>query len=304
MGPIPRLIPIAALLSALAACQTAPPANADLAAAREAVERARADPYVARGGSLELDRAQQALRRAEADWADERDMDRTRHLSYLATQRAETALALGAQARHEERLQSAGAERERIRLEARTREAEIAARQAQAAQATAQTARIQAETARNEADRAREIARQEAERASALERDLQSLQAKNTQRGLVVTLGDVLFSTGSANLNEGAQRTLERLAEVLRQYPERRVLIEGYTDDVGSEAANLELSRRRAEAFRQALVARGIPAERAEVRAHGEAMPVADNATPQGRQQNRRVEILFSDMQGRFAGLR
>lgn len=304
MGPIPRLIPVAALLCALAACQTSPPANADLAAAREAVERARSDPYVARGGSVELDRAQQALRHAEADWADERDMDRTRHLSHLATRRAETALALGAQARHEERLQSAGAERERIRLEARTREAEIAARDAQAAQATAQTARIQAETARNEADRAREIARQEAERASALERDLQSLQAKNTQRGLVVTLGDVLFATGSANLNEGAQRTLERLAEVLRQYPERRVLIEGYTDDVGSEAANLELSRRRAEAFRQALVARGIPAERAEVRAHGEAMPVADNATPQGRQQNRRVEILFSDMQGRFAGLR
>lgn len=300
MKPIFRLIPVAALF-ALAACQTTVPANGDLSAARAAVERARSDPHVARSGALELDRAQQALRRAEAEWADDRDVERTRHLSYLASQRAETALALGAQARHEERLQSAAAERERIRLEARTREAEAATRNAQSAQATAQTARIQADSARNEADRAREIARQEAERASALERDLQSLQAKNTQRGLVVTLGDVLFATGSATLNQGSQRTLERLAEVLKQYPERRVLIEGYTDDVGSDASNLELSRRRAEAFREALLSRGIGGDRVEVRAHGEAMPVADNGTATGRQQNRRVEILFSDMQGRFA---
>jgi outer membrane protein OmpA-like peptidoglycan-associated protein len=304
MKPIFRLIPAAVALFALAACQTTAPANADLSAARAAVERARSDPHAARSGALELDRAQQTLRRAQANWADDQDVAQTRHLSYLASQRAETALALGAQARYEERLQSAGAERERIRLEARTREAEAATRNAQSAQASAQTARIQADTARSEADRARELARQEAERASALERDLQSLQAKNTQRGLVVTLGDVLFATGSATLNQGSQRTLERLAEVLKQYPERRVLIEGYTDDVGSDASNLELSRRRAEAFREALLSRGIGSDRVEVRAHGEAMPVADNATATGRQQNRRVEILFSDMQGRFAAVR
>lgn len=321
----PTRLPLAALAAAavlgLAACQSLPPENADIAAASRALSQARSHPAAARAASVELDRAQQALQRAQSAWADRRDDEETRHLAYLARRRAEVALALATQAAAEERIGQAGAERERARLQARTREAEAAQRaaqqaqaQAQSAQASAQSAQGQAQQSQQEAEAARQRAAQaqqlaeaeraraaqQAERAASLERDLQSLQAKSTQRGLVVTLGDVLFATGQATLQPGALRSAQQLAGVLQQYPERRVLVEGFTDSQGSEAMNLDLSQRRAEAFRRALLDAGVAADRIELRAHGEAYPVADNATAAGRQQNRRVEVLFSDAQGRF----
>lgn len=307
MKNISRLL-AAVAASALAACSTTPPENPDVTAARAAVDQARLNPYVARSAAIEVERAQQALRRAETAWADERDREQTRHLAYLATQRAAIAQEVGAQAQGDERLQQAGGERERARLEARTREAdargreaEAATRQARAAQASASSAQSQAEAAQRQADAARQQAAQQAQRAASLERDLQSLQARSTERGMVVTLGDVLFDTGRAVLKPGAQRNVDQLVSVLGQYPERRVMIEGFTDNVGGDDSNLALSRRRAEAFQQALINGGVPAERIEVRAYGEAYPVADNASAAGRQQNRRVEVLFSDAQGRFA---
>lgn len=305
---------VAALALALAACQTTPKANPDLAAARAAMEQARAQPLAARVAAVDLDRAQQALAKAEFAWAKDGDADETRHLAYVARRRADVVVALAAQAEAEERLGQASGERERLRLEARTREAEAAGaaarsaqaqqqqsqQQAQSAQQQAQSAQQQAQSAQQQAEAARRATAAETERARALERDLQSLQAKATQRGLVVTMGDVLFATGRATLQPGAQRGVQRLAQVLQQYPERKVLVEGFTDSTGAEDTNLELSQRRADAFRQALTNAGVSAERVEVRAHGEAFPVADNGTAAGRQQNRRVEIVFSDAQGRF----
>jgi len=318
MKTIARLITCTAAVAALAACQTTDLVHADLAAANAAVNRASNDPQAARQGALELQSAQQTLRQAEAAWVGNRDEDLARHLAYLAQQRARTALALGELARSEAALQNAGSERERIRLQARTLEAERITQQAQAAQFIAQTAQSSAQAAQSRAQAAQasaqqeaelsrlraeqqtQLAQQERERAAALERDLQTLQGRNTARGVVVTLGDVLFATGRADLFAGAQRSVDQLANVLRQYPERRVLVEGFTDSVGSSSANLALSQRRAEAFAQALQARGVNADRMEVRAHGASYPVADNRTLAGRQQNRRVEVLFSDAQGRF----
>lgn len=304
--PLGALAP--ALLLALAGCQSVPPENPDLIAARGVVEQAGADSDAARAGAVELERARQALRRAEMAWNDQRNVEDTRHLAYLATKRAEIAIALGAQARADDRLKQAGVERDRMRLEARTREAENATRRANAAQASAEAARADAsaalasvQVAQSQAEQARQQAVQESERAAALEHDLLSLRARETQRGVVVTLGDVLFATGKATLQPGAQRTVDRLAAVLQRYPERRVLIEGYTDDLGSREFNLDLSQRRAEAFRAALLAAGVDGTRIEVRGHGQDSPVADNGTPEGRQLNRRVEIVFSDGQGRFA---
>lgn len=298
---------VAVLVLALAACQTTPKANPDLAAARAALEQARAQPLAARVAAVDLDRAQQALAKAEFAWAKDGDADETRHLAYVARRRADVVVALAAQAQAEQRLSQASGERERLRLEARTREAEAAGAAARSAQAQqqqsqqqAQSAQQQAQSAQQQAQAARRAAAAETERAQALERDLQSLQAKATQRGLVVTMGDVLFATGRATLQPGAQRGVQRLAQVLQQYPERKVLVEGFTDSTGAEDKNLELSQRRADAFRQALTNAGVSAERVEVRAHGEAFPVADNGTAAGRQQNRRVEIVFSDAQGRF----
>ena len=305
----------ASIVLALAACQTTAPQNPDLVAARNSLAQARSNPAVARSGAVELERALQALNLAETAWATDRNVDETRHLAYLARQRAEIALAVGTQAEADLRVQQASAERERVRLEARSREADAAtanarvaeanAKSAQAsavaAQGAAQTSRNEAELSREQADAARLLAIQQSDRAAGLERDLQDLKGRNTARGMVVTLGDVLFDTGRATLQPGAQRSVEQLVQVLTRHAERRVLIEGFTDSVGGEEMNLQLSRRRAETFQQQLLNGGIAADRIELRAWGEANPVADNGSAAGRQQNRRVEVLFSDASGRFA---
>ena len=128
-----------------------------------------------------------------------------------------------------------------------------------------------------------------------LRSELEALQAVDTDRGMVITLGDVLFSTGKADLQPGAMSTIERLALFMAEYPAKTVLIEGYTDDVGSENFNLGLSDRRAASVRNALLAAGVSPLRISTIGYGEARPIASNSTPEGRQMNRRVEIVIQD---------
>jgi outer membrane protein OmpA-like peptidoglycan-associated protein len=128
-----------------------------------------------------------------------------------------------------------------------------------------------------------------------LQRQLDELQAKQTDRGMVLTLGDVLFETGRVDLRSGADRTVSQLANFMRQNPDRTVEITGFT---GSAEFNQELSERRAEAVRQALTSYGISPQRVVTRGLGPALPVASNNTAAGRQQNRRVEITISDEKG------
>lgn len=142
-----------------------------------------------------------------------------------------------------------------------------------------------------------------AARNQELERQLRDLQARKTDRGLVMTLGDVLFATGSANLTAGAENRIQRLAQFLEQQPARTIRIEGYTDSTGSSETNLRLSERRAESVRDALVSQGVSPGRITTRGFGEAQPVASNSTDSGRQQNRRVEIVISE-DGRVAETR
>lgn len=278
-------VPAAALAALLAACSTVPPRNAELEDARSAFQEASSHP-AANLAPAELDRARQSLASAEAGWAASKNADATRERAYIARRQAQIALAAATQAGNEARIAQAGAEREQLLQSVRTREAE--------------PARAGARSAPEQAAQARQQAATEAERAAALQQDLAGMQARSTARGLVVTLGDALFASGRAELLPGAQRSVERIGGVLRQHPERRVLVEGFTDNTGSEDAKLALSRRRAQAFAQAMLDQGIAAERIEVRAHGAAYPVADNGTAAGRQRNRRVEVLFSDAQGRL----
>jgi outer membrane protein OmpA-like peptidoglycan-associated protein len=311
---------VAGALLALTACQTVPPSNPALEEARTAVNTASADPAVTTAAAPELQRARDALVAAESAWNDG-DEPETRSRAYIAKQRAQIASEVGARYTVEQRLQQTAVERERIRTEARTREAQAAearaaeanrdasaARQeAQAAQAQAQSQATQAQVAQDQAQaerrRSEDQQRQldaERERANRMQHDLESLAAKSTARGVVVTLQDVLFDSGKAQLRSGALRSLERVAGVLKNYPERRLLIEGFTDSQGSESYNLELARRRADTVKQQLQALGIPDQRVETHAYGEAFPIADNETAEGRQQNRRVELLFSDGRGQF----
>lgn len=143
---------------------------------------------------------------------------------------------------------------------------------------------------------AREEARAAKEQVLGLEKkyqELQELNAKMTSRGLVLTVGDVLFETGKASLMSGVMRALDKLVEFLGEHESRKVLIEGHTDNVGSTTYNIDLSLRRADAVATALLSRGVDAARIETKGYGEAYPIASNANAAGRQQNRRVEIVI-----------
>lgn len=128
-----------------------------------------------------------------------------------------------------------------------------------------------------------------------LEQQLRDLQARRTDRGIVMSLGDVLFATGKAELTSGAATRVDRLAQFLRDHPDRTVRIEGYTDSTGSSQTNLQLSENRAGAVRDQLVSMGVDPSRIMAQGYGEAGPVAPNDTDGGRQQNRRVDIVISD---------
>ena len=130
-------------------------------------------------------------------------------------------------------------------------------------------------------------------RTQQLEAELADLKAKETERGLVLTLGDVLFESNAADLRADALQKLYVLVTYLKEHPDRNVLIEGHTDSIGTETYNLELSQRRATAVRTFLVRNGIDPERLAARGYGQAQPVASNVTAAGRQENRRVEIVI-----------
>ena len=129
----------------------------------------------------------------------------------------------------------------------------------------------------------------------ALKQELAELKAKETERGLVITLDDVLFEVDSANLRPQALRNLTPLAEFLRDHPERSILIEGHTDNTGADEYNLQLSRARAESVQAFLMHQGVPPMRIAVTGYGESYPIASNDNATGRQLNRRVEIVVLD---------
>jgi outer membrane protein OmpA-like peptidoglycan-associated protein len=153
----------------------------------------------------------------------------------------------------------------------------------------AKSARADAATARDEVAASREL-------RLALERQIAELNARETDRGLVVTLGDLLFATGKSDLTGGAGPNLDKLAAFLGEYPDRTVLIEGHTDSVGSEESNYFLSQRRADSVKSYLVSRGVQANRLTTSGLGQGSPVASNDSATGRQQNRRVEVIISNV--------
>jgi len=278
------LIPLVAAL--VAACASAPQNNRSLDEARNLYQQAAGDVNVARSAPLELGRAQDALQQAESALK-AGDAASVEHYAYLARQRASVALEAGKIAVADKAVAESRRQRESILMNARTNEAEASRKQAEA-NAT------QAEKARADAESARKLAEATKAKNSLLQEQLAELQAKQTERGMVLTLGDVLFDSGRAELKSGAMRTIDQLATFLRENPERTVTAEGYTDSVGSEAFNLGLSQRRANAVRSALTDRGIDSSRIIASGFGEANPVASNDTAEGRQRNRRIEVVIS----------
>jgi outer membrane protein OmpA-like peptidoglycan-associated protein len=281
-------VTVSAIASALllAGCASAPKNVAELDQAHSAVEALAADPLAQQAASQELSNARKSLEAADIALKDGKRED-VLHYSYLASQQAQTGQERISEARARQDVAKGEAERNRVLLESRTREAEAAKaaaeQQAQAAQAQAQQA---------------EAARQEAEAA---QRQLAELQAKQTDRGMVLTLGDVLFDTDKATLKPGADSIVDRVAAFLKDNEGTKVIVEGHTDSRGSDEYNQQLSERRAESVADALAFRGIDRSRVEAVGRGKTLPVASNDTAAGQQQNRRVELIFSDASGRFA---
>ncbi|MBF8779821.1 OmpA family protein [Pseudomonas fulva] len=123
----------------------------------------------------------------------------------------------------------------------------------------------------------------------------ESMNAKQTERGTLVTFGDVLFDFNKSELKSSAFPNITKLAQFLQENPERKVIVEGYTDSVGSASYNQSLSERRANSVRMALVRAGVDPARVVAQGYGKEYPVADNATNTGRAQNRRVEVTISN---------
>jgi outer membrane protein OmpA-like peptidoglycan-associated protein len=270
-------------------CSSTEP-NAALEQARNTLQTAEADPVVVEQASIDLDRARSALQTAESIYAEEGNRERARvdHNSYLATRYAETAMARADEARAAENIEGAEAERNRVLLEIRAAEAERNELQAQAALARAERNEQQAEIAQIRAASAEARARD-------LAQQIDELEAEQTDRGMVLTLGDVLFDVDEADLKPGAAPTLDQLADFLKEQPDRSLVIEGHTDSTGPATYNEQLSERRAQAVANALTRRDISPSRLEVHGIGESRPVASNDTSAGRQQNRRVEVIVAN---------
>jgi outer membrane protein OmpA-like peptidoglycan-associated protein len=268
------------LALALGACASMPQPNATLENARAAVQTAEADPNVQRYSALDLEAAKKDLAIAEDANLHHKDAE-VDQPAYLALQNARLAQAHAAAKADDARVAAGQAERDQIMLAARTREASNANRAA-----------ANANQAKDAALNERDAANQEAARAQA---ELEQLKATPTPRGSVMTLGDVLFDTGRAELKSGAARKLDQLVQFLAEHPERRVQIDGFTDSVGSDSYNEELSQRRADSVKAALLSRGVDASRVSTEGYGKAYPVANNSDSGGRQLNRRVEVVIGN---------
>jgi len=279
----------------LAACSTVPTTTPTLDKARADFVAANNNPQVATYAPLEFKQASEALDRANQAAAKRESLDTIDRLAYVAKQRIATAQEVAKSKAAEAEVANASRERDRVQLEARTAEADRAKRDAASAQAQAAAAQAQAQDAQAQAAAAQQQAAQQADRAAHLEALLVELHAQKTERGMVVTIGDVLFATDRAELNANGMATVRKLAEVMMQNPDRTVMVEGFTDSTGTAAHNKDLSERRAASVAQALASLGVPRERIGMRGYGEAFPVASNDTASNRQLNRRVEIVLSN---------
>jgi outer membrane protein OmpA-like peptidoglycan-associated protein len=253
---------VAAVL--LAACAAAPVKPDGAAEARSKLTQLQSDPNLAARAPLAVKEADAAVQAAEQPQADK---ELAAYRVYLADRKVEIARAQAETSLAEDQRGALSAQRESSRLDARTREA----------------------------DAAHLAAANSEQQAAELQRQIDVLQAKPTDRGLIVTLGDVLFDTGKASLKAGATSNLNKLVTFLNEYSDRTVLIEGYTDSVGSEDYNQGLSERRADSVKSYLAGQGIGSIRLTASGKGESDPVASNDSAAGRQQNRRVEVIISN---------
>lgn len=279
----------------LGACASTPTTTPTLLEARGDFVAANNTPQISALAPLEFKAASDALELANAAAARSESLSEIDKLAYIAKQKIATAREVARQKSAEAEIANSGRERDQVRLAARTAEAERARADANTAQAQAAAAQGAAADAQRQAADAEARTREAQARAAALEAMMVDLQAKKTERGMIITIGDVLFATGQATLTQAGMANLRKLADALAQNPERTVLVEGFTDSVGSAAYNQDLSEKRAASVRSALLGMGVAPERVAMKGYGKMYPVANNDTASNRQLNRRVEIVLSN---------
>lgn len=261
----------------LASCSMAPVTPQGAEQVRAKLTTLQQDPNLAERARVEIREAEAAVVIAEQPLPED-DAALGEHRVYMATQAVSIATARATTRYAEDQRLRLGEERDAARLEARTLEVG--------------KARDEADMARSSEAAATALA---AQQGAEYQRKIDELQAEITDRGVVLTLGDVLFATGSAELQGGASSNLNKLVGFLNEYPERSVQIEGHTDNMGSAEYNQGLSQRRADSVRNYLTQQGIASQRLSAEGMGLNRPVANNDTSTGRQQNRRVEIIIEN---------
>lgn len=262
LDSISRFIVVAVVAISLGACVSAPvkPEGAD--DLRSRLTQLQSDPQLASRAAVAIKDAEAAVVRAEQP---EKDQAIGQHRVFIADRKIQIAEARAQARLLEDQRKSLSENRESARLDSRTREVVIARQGTAAAQ----------------------------QENAALESQIAELKARKTPRGLVVTLGDLLFATGKSTLRSSSSTQLDKLVAFLQTNPDRNVMIEGHTDSSGSQMLNEQLSKQRADAVKDYLVEHGIMTSRLESRGRGESSPVANNESASGRQQNRRVEIII-----------
>lgn len=265
------------LMAVLAGCSAMPDKNASLEEARGSYRDAQSDPQVVNLAALELKEAGDALDKANAAWTRKEDSATVDHLAYVAKRRVVIAQEIAKGKGAEAAVAHSDTESAKIQLAARTEEADKSQRSAEMSKQQAQDAETH---------------------AAQLQSQLNDLNARQTDRGVVVTLGDVLFDTNKAQLKSGGVRAVQKLADILKQNPQRKIFVEGFTDSRGSDSYNQDLSERRANAVRDTLLGMGVSGDRIATRGYGKNFPVASNDSDAGQQLNRRVEIVISDESG------
>jgi len=286
-----------ALFTAVATGCASKKPNAALDSARSTYEKVSETTLQDEYSTEDLNVAKRKIDSANRAWKDKKDKKTINHRAYLAEQYALIAEQRSELLKYQAKIENGNIERTKIQVNLRAAEAEAAQlqavklqkevtdRQAEAEAAQQQAVKLQKEVTDREAELARQLAELE---------EFKALQAKNTERGMVLTLGDVLFDTGESSLKADAKYNIERVANFLQKYPDRSLTIEGHTDNVGDEDFNYNLSVERAFSVRSALVDQGIDQSRIQAEGFGEVQPIASNSNSTGRQRNRRVDLIFN----------
>jgi outer membrane protein OmpA-like peptidoglycan-associated protein len=294
----PILVAVALLVSA---CSTTPRTTSQLDQTRSDYIAAQNNPNIAHYAPLEMQQAGVAMNDANMAASRDDSTDKINNLAYIAQQKIAVAQEVGKQKYAEAEIARSAKERDQMRLDQRTNEADQAKNSAAQSKVTADIAVDNAAEADRNMREAQRVTAETQAHATLLQSQLDDLAAKKTDRGIVITLGDVLFGVDQAHLSPDGMRKTQKLADVLQQNPQRSVLVEGYADSTGNAQHNQELSERRAMAVRDALSGMGIANNRVATRGYGQDFPVASNDTSSNRQLNRRVEIVLSDDTGKIS---